>query len=262
MSDAEKNDNDIDNLDVEIVEDGESSSDDKKKSSSKGGGLMSYIIIGAIALVCIAVGVFAGLMLMGDDKPEQTAEDTKEVHADSTSKEHIADKGESHNKPDSHDNIDSLFLDEMDQSVIDMIEENLAVLDWNPDIEMPEDGLGMSVEDSVEEVNWIESEKKKLADIDSDLKRREKELIKLDKSVTKKILRIEQEESSRISKLAKLYDGMDSRSVAKLFVNLDDETVVMILPKMKTKNASAVLQLLPPQRAARLSKKMITIAEI
>jgi hypothetical protein len=37
--------------------------------------------------------------------------------------------------------------------------------------------------------------------------------------------------------------------------------VIAILPKMKTKNASEVLQLLPAQRAARLSKQLITIAE-
>ncbi len=256
MSDAEKKDNDIDNPDVEIVD--EKSSSDGKKSSSKVEGLMKYIIIGAIAIVFIAVGVFAGLIFMGDDKPEQTAEKTTEAHAGSTSGKHLADKSNNHDSPE---NIDSLFVDEMDQSVIDMIEENLAVLDWNPDIEMSEEEFGMSVEDSIENVNWLESEKKKLADTDSNLKQREKELAKLDKAVTKKILRIEQEESSRISKLAKLYDGMDSRSVARLFVNLDDETIVMILPKMKIKNASAVLQLLPPQRAARLSKKMITIAE-
>jgi flagellar motility protein MotE (MotC chaperone) len=54
---------------------------------------------------------------------------------------------------------------------------------------------------------------------------------------------------------------MEPRAVAKLMANLDDETIVSILPRMKSKNASAVLALLPPQRGARLSKQMITIAE-
>ena len=71
----------------------------------------------------------------------------------------------------------------------------------------------------------------------------------------------EKEASDLIIKLAKLYDGMESRAVAKLMGNLDDETVVSILPRMKTKNASEVLQLLPAKRAAKLSKRMITIAE-
>ena len=53
---------------------------------------------------------------------------------------------------------------------------------------------------------------------------------------------------------------MDRKSLI-LQVSLEDETVVSLLPRMKAKNASQLQQLLPPVRAARLSKKMITIAE-
>jgi flagellar motility protein MotE (MotC chaperone) len=118
----------------------------------------------------------------------------------------------------------------------------------------------MSVEDSLEQVNWLEKEKAELADREASLDKRQKELEKLDRDVTKKLTTLEQAESSRIAQLARLYDGMDARAVAKLAANLDDATVVAILPRMKPKNASQVLALLPAKRAAKLSKQMITIA--
>ena len=90
---------------------------------------------------------------------------------------------------------------------------------------------------------------------------RQRELDITDKKVSQKLLKLEQAESTKISNLAKLYDGMDPRAVAKLIANLDDATVVSILPRMKLKNASTVLALMPAKRGARLSKKMITIAE-
>jgi flagellar motility protein MotE (MotC chaperone) len=120
---------------------------------------------------------------------------------------------------------------------------------------------GMTVEDSIEAVNWLEAEKAKLAERTNELDAREKQLNVLDSKVSQKITRLEQAESARISKLAKLYDGMEARSVARLIANLDDDTVVALLPRMKLKNASSVLALMPPVRAARLSKQMITIAE-
>ena len=40
----------------------------------------------------------------------------------------------------------------------------------------------------------------------------------------------------------------------------DDATVVSILPRMKQQSAARVLQIIPAERAARLSKKMMTIA--
>jgi flagellar motility protein MotE (MotC chaperone) len=54
---------------------------------------------------------------------------------------------------------------------------------------------------------------------------------------------------------------MDARTVANMMANLDDTTIVSLLPRMKQKNASQVLGLMPPQRAAKLSKQMIEVAE-
>lgn len=246
MSEAEKN--------KEAQQDGQNT---EEKSSSSKGGMMKIIMISGIAIVCIGVGVFVSLMLMGGEEASHPVEEGTKVNADSTH----AETTHSDQIAEKHDEFDSLFFDENDPSVIEMIEQNLAALDWDPNEGMTNDDYAMTTEDSIETVNWVDAEKKKLAKRENEVANREKELTNLDFSISKKILRIEQEESSRTSQLAKLYDGMDSRSVAQLMANLDDGTIVSILPKMKSKNASAVLQLLPPQRAARLSKQMITIAE-
>lgn len=220
------------------------------KTQPKKSGFAKYVLYGVAGIVLVAVAAFATLMITGDDQSQST--DASEETA----------TAETYDKNANLDGTDSLAADDLDPSVIETIMENLAVLDYEPDPSEVEGAeVGMSVEDSLEAVNWLEKEKAALAKKEKELNSRQKELELLDKKVTQKVLRIEQAESARIANLAKLYDGMDARAVAKLMANLDDETVVSILPRMKIKNASAVLQLLPPRRAAKLSKQMITIAE-
>ena len=157
------------------------------------------------------------------------------------------------------------MTDAADPSVLDNITNNLAFLDYQPDESVlaanDEESDGLSVEDSIDAAQWLESEKAALALRENDLAVRERELKVLDKKVSQKLLILDQAKTNRVSNLAKLYDGMDARSVAALMANLDDATVVSILPRMKTKNASQVLALFPPKRGAKLSKQMITIAE-
>ncbi|MFH1374816.1 MAG: hypothetical protein ABII79_13595 [bacterium] len=244
MTDEEKN---KEAADAAEPEEGKTSSG-KSKS-----GLIKYIIFGIAGLVLVVVIAFGTLMLMGGEEPsvQVDQDDSEEITA--------VEQSEHPHEPEPQDDSQT---EELSQDVLDKIMENLAVLDYEPDLsEVEGEEIVMSAEDSIEAVNWLEQEKAALAVREADLSSREKELQRLDLQVTQKILRIEQVESSRIASLAKLYDGMDSRSVAQLMANLDDETVVSILPRMKIKNASAVLQLLPPQRGAKLSKRMITIAE-
>jgi flagellar motility protein MotE (MotC chaperone) len=242
----------------------ESQPEKAKKAKSGMGGLIKYIIFGVGGLVAVLVIAFGTLMFLGGDK---AAEAPAEVAAQ---RENAAKPSASDNSREADDphagegfNEDSLlaFLED-DASVLEEIMANLDALDYVPgEEEMAGDETSMSVEDSIEAVNWLENEKTKLAEREKELDAREKKLNVLDAKVSQQIVKIEQAESARISKLAKLYDGMEARSVAKLIANLDDDTVVALLPRMKLKQASSVLALMPPIRAARLSKQMITIAE-
>ena len=272
-------------------------SEDKKKEETKAestetvetkpkSNLMKYIIFAVGGLVLIG-GIAFGVAFMLKESPKADIEETNEVsdnsHEEKKSDQHVSEKTEksdNHAEKNSHaddshavenkrdnnleiskEDFQDAGDDEFDTKAIEKIVDNLAFLEYTPDDSEIENIDGMSVEDSLEQVSWIEKETLTLDTRKKELDRREKDLNKLEKSVDSKIIRIEQAESNRTSQLAKLYDGMDSRAVAKLMMSLDDNTIVTILPRMKSKNAALVLQLLPSKRAASLSKQMITIAD-
>jgi flagellar motility protein MotE (MotC chaperone) len=228
-------------------------------SSSKGN-LMKYIMMGGGGLALVLIIAFGIAFFL---KPKKAAEPEASTQQSAATESHTEVKPPvpmSDSAAAGTDTADT--LDQADPTAMDKIMDNLAFLDYTPDSsEMTSDQTGMSVEDSLKEMNWIKQQKDSLTQWEKTLNDRQKKLDRQQQDVDKKILVIEQAESSRVTELAKLYDGMDSRAVARLMTNLDDATVIAILPKMKTKNASEVLQLLPAQRAARLSKQLITIAE-
>ncbi|MEW6412668.1 MAG: hypothetical protein AB1483_09380 [Candidatus Zixiibacteriota bacterium] len=234
------------------------------KTAGSSGGFMKYLLYGGVAIV-VAVVVAIGVAFVFNGKSVEQAESANENSAI----EAPARPGQNHETTEPTEaNIqtepspDDLGLSEEDASAVDKIMDNLAFLDYEPnDSELMKEEGEISVEDSIEQISWIEKEKQVLAARAKELDVRQKELERLEQQVNKKLLNVEQVESSRTASLAKLYDGMDARSVAQLLANLDDKTVVSILPRMKVKNASAVLQLMPPQRAAKLSKQMISLAD-
>jgi flagellar motility protein MotE (MotC chaperone) len=119
----------------------------------------------------------------------------------------------------------------------------------------------MSAQDSIDTLNWIEKKMLKLDNENKELDKKRKELAKLERRIDKSMIKIEQAESSRIIKLARLYDGMKAIEVSKLFMNLPDDIVVAIMPRMKPANAGKIMALMPPKRAARISTQMITVLE-
>jgi len=244
---------------------------DKTKKTEKSGAkapaksgmssLIRYLIFGAAGVVVVLIVAFGTLMLIGTGQPafDQSSQPAaSEAAGDVTNSQSTG----AESSADVFDEDSLMAFLEQDESVLETILASLDALDYVPEEkDLTQESVGMSVEDSIEAVNWLEQEKTKLAGRQKELDAREKRLNVLDSKIQQKILVIEQAESVRITKLAKLYDGMEAGAVAKLVANLDDETVVSLLPRMKLKNASAVLSLMPPARAARLSKQMITIAE-
>jgi len=120
---------------------------------------------------------------------------------------------------------------------------------------------GMTPQDSVDTLNWLEKEQAELDKKIAEFEKKRKELEILENKINKSLLKIEQAESTRIINLARLYDGMKPDEIGRLFANLSDEIVISILPRMKPANASKILALLPPKRAARISTSMITVLE-
>lgn len=233
--------------------------------------LVKYILFSVVGLVLIA-GIAFGTAFMLKESPKADSAQPTEVSAKTDTEESSHEAEQISKNTDLHESesevAEAIEEDEpevddseYDSKAIEKIVDNLAQLEYTPtESDIPDENQ-MSVEDSLEQMSWIESEKLAIETRKKELDAREKELQKLEKSVDSKIIRIEQAESNKTTQLAQLYDGMDSRAVAKLMMDLDDNTIVAILPRMKSKNAAQVLQLLPSKRAAALSKQMITIAE-
>ena len=273
MTDEEKQEN------QQQKPDGDSAKEATADTASSKKGLLKYILFGVGGLALVIVVVLGTIFLFGKDDPEAETADGFEYTT--TAEGEHGEEPHPSNEADGHSDVnnvagaetqsetaisaeDSILASLEDESdVFDEIMKNLEFLDYDPTPEeLGEDIEPMlSSEDSIEQVNWLESEKTRLAEWETKLNARQRELDITDKKVSQKLLKIEQAESAKVSNLAKLYDGMDPRAIAKVMANLDDATVVSILPRMKLKNASAVLSLMPAKRGARLSKKMITIAE-
>ncbi|UCG61234.1 MAG: hypothetical protein JSV52_13065 [Candidatus Zixiibacteriota bacterium] len=234
---------------------------------ARSGNILKYALFGVGAMALVVIVAVAAMYFMKNE-PSVEVENSHAQIAQKISKtaaeRHDAGRSDAPTADQSSTGLSEggSELEDLDESAIDKIMENLAFLDYEPtEDEIAEQEGRMTKEDSLEQVNWLEQEKAGLAQREKELNARQTDLERLEKEVNKKILTLEQAESARTAQLAKLYDGMDPRAVATLLANLDDQTVVAILPRMKLKNASAVLQLMPAQRAARLSKQMITIAE-
>jgi flagellar motility protein MotE (MotC chaperone) len=224
-------------------------------------GLFKYLLFGAGGLVAVLAVAFGTLMLLGNGQSasDQSAEVNSESASNASGQPESSDSaGDS--QTSGIDSIEALM--EQGGEALDEMMAAIQALDFVPADQIPTaELLDVAGSDSAQAVNWIEQEKTRLADREKELNAREKQLNVRESQVKQKMLVLEQAESTRIAKLAKLYDGMDAGAVARLIANLDDETVVALLPRMNTKNASAVMALMPPVRGARLSKQMITIAE-
>jgi len=227
---------------------------------SKSKGMLKYILFGVAGLGLMGAAVFVTLMFLGGKKTD-TAE--SETPAGQTMK--TAVQATDSTTPE-HAEIDSSVAGDLLDSLgevpdpIEQLVANIDVMNAEADSANTMQERTAAKEDSLKAVGWLEKQKSELVQRESALAVRRKELEELDRRVSQKVMRLEQSLADRVAGLAKLYDGMEPDAVAKLAENLDDSIVVAIIPRMKQKNASQLLSLLPPQRAAKLSKQIITLA--
>ena len=64
--------------------------------------------------------------------------------------------------------------------------------------------------------------------------------------------------SEEVKSLARLYDGISESQLSNIFDHMDDTLIVKVLPYMKKAKASKVLEQLSPDRAATISRMMIS----
>lgn len=83
------------------------------------------------------------------------------------------------------------------------------------------------------------------------------ELQKVRDDIERLLAQKSKSDEEKMYKLAKIYDGMDQAKLAEIFSQMDDSLVMAVLPKMKSNNASLILEYLPPQRSARISQILL-----
>jgi flagellar motility protein MotE (MotC chaperone) len=267
MADEEKKvpeDNEIKALDDDTP-------DDQEQQAASPGGLKGfikrYLVWAIIGLAVVVLAYMIPQFFKGDKKPP--AETAAEPAADSTAVDtenrdslmQVAARPLELNELDAEELEELLAMrgmfDYLDTAAI--LEEMSMMGEVHEDIKY--DSVPMTAADSVDTLNWIDREMQKIAVERDSLQRLKEDLQKLDKKVTQASNRLDQAEAARLTKLARLYDGMKPAEVASLFENLPDSVIVLILPKMKPAHASKILGLMKPKRAASISTKLITVTE-
>ena len=120
------------------------------------------------------------------------------------------------------------------------------------------DKLVSDVQDEIKQAReQVSSEMKDLEDQKAALDSEKADLEKLRDEVQRLLTRKNRADEERMYSLAKIYDNMDQEKLADVFSNMNDSLIVKILPKMKSNNASLVLEYLPPQRSAMISKMLL-----
>ncbi|MBN2227388.1 MAG: hypothetical protein JW763_08480 [candidate division Zixibacteria bacterium] len=222
----------------------------------------------AIAAAAFLLSLAGAWFLTGPHSPMEST-----TAADSTlaANPDITDSTSHHTKAESESEIDLNNIDFEDIQDASWMRELFGDIDTTA--VMKELGLldddtnsatavdGMTPQDSIDTLNWIQKEMVNLARKKDSLDTRGRELAKLDKKVSQALIKIEQAETARVTELARLYDGMRPEEVARLFDNLSDDVIISILPRMKSANAAKILALMKPKRAAKISTEMITVMD-
>lgn len=117
-----------------------------------------------------------------------------------------------------------------------------------------------------------EMEEKPLEDVKpkTEEKKQSKKLTLTKKEIEEQMKARESAEKKRVSKLARLYNGMKPKDAAEAMDALDDDLAVTILQRMEEGTAAKVLSEFEPAKAARLTqiiyegtkKKLQTAADI
>ncbi|MCS7203119.1 MAG: hypothetical protein NZ809_01520 [Thermodesulfovibrio sp.] len=119
---------------------------------------------------------------------------------------------------------------------------------------------------SVKHSLTIEEERLKI--LKEDIEKRTEELKKLKEEVDLKIKeqqaikeQLEKAKQENYQKLAKIYESMPPEEAALRIERLDEETAVLLLLAIKPRQAGKILANMNPEKAASLSKKIVSIKE-
>jgi flagellar motility protein MotE (MotC chaperone) len=122
-------------------------------------------------------------------------------------------------------------------------------------------------------VRLVESKRSELKEKEEALRREEERLNALRKEVDDKIAsysellakvetalkRVETVKGENIANVVKAYEVMPAEDAAVRLTALDEKTALLILTKMKSKKAGPIIAVMPPQKAASLTRSMTVL---
>jgi len=208
----------------------------KPKAASGSGPSPIILAVGALVVFVIFLGIFSCTMGVFDKQPPK----------DQTTPEHAQDSTQQQPATAKHEESPGeTFADD----------EGKVEFNFGRDAE-PE-----AAADTLADISWIESEKMKIQSERLAIAVERKQLETLRREVENILAKKDLIKAERVAYLAKLFDGMKQDEVSKLMEQLDDNTIVAVLPKMKVASASKVLAMLPPTRAARITTILLGLNE-
>ncbi|MDD4052549.1 MAG: hypothetical protein PHR28_11715 [candidate division Zixibacteria bacterium] len=213
--------------------------------------LKKILMYGGIGLVVFAVAIGAFSFMMGVFSSSPQTGDVSIKPADSTA---VA----SEQKPIVEDTSD---IDALEQKIFGEEKNVLAANDLDDIVRMADTMPAISAAVDSSTPAPVVDEKTKLEQGWADLEQKQKQLDQERIQVEQLMAKSSVMESSRITALARLYDGMKPAQVVPLITKLTDDQAVLVLLKMKSANAARVLGQLPAEAGARLSARMITLTE-
>jgi flagellar motility protein MotE (MotC chaperone) len=104
----------------------------------------------------------------------------------------------------------------------------------------------------------LEAEKENLKKQKSQLQKEMEDLETIKKQIDSLRACQSKANEDKMYNLAKIFDGMDKQQAAKVFAQMEDSLVISILPKMKSANASLILQYMEPTRSAQITKLILS----
>ncbi|MBI5867653.1 MAG: hypothetical protein HZB43_05090 [candidate division Zixibacteria bacterium] len=111
--------------------------------------------------------------------------------------------------------------------------------------------------DTISALSELDQRHKEIAAEEARLQAEMQELTALKAQVEQLLSQKKAIAGEKVLYLAKLLDGMKQDELGGLMAKLDDKTILAVLPSMKPANASKILAILPPDRAAQLTTQLL-----
>ena len=114
-----------------------------------------------------------------------------------------------------------------------------------------------SAVDTIAEISLLDKRKRELDAEEMEIAAKRRELEALKNEVEQFLQAKKGIADEKVTYIAKLIDGMKAEEMTGMITNLDNATILAVLPKMKPQTASRVLAILPPKRAAEIATLLL-----